>query len=206
MKITDCPHKPGTPEHNAWVKDVYTPWQHRDLDHLVERERTWQQREAMVERGGRLTTRDALTDEERAADAVYAEVEEATGQRRSRFAHSSNRIVILGGGGALDISHLITNIRIDVNPFTQAMERLSAQMAADENFAADWLKAIADMPTKTGGLRPSFTVTDEVLPTSRHAKAKTNGKPSARRRAIAAAPCHHGNPRNACRDCSMGRR
>lgn len=59
------------------------------------------------------------------------------------------------------------------------------------------------------GVGVSFVVVDEwaparreVAPTSRTAASK----PPARRRAIAAPPCHHSNPRNACRECSMGRR
>lgn len=178
MIPSDCPYRPGTDEWKTWMHTVYMPWQQQDPEQLAIRD----------------SHRQALNDLSEAnvpsrADLVMREVEEATGQR------PTSRFMYVGQPTIRFYPALTVQISANAQPYLEAMAKALDDMAAAANLSIDAFGRF-----HLDEWKPAVPTQFAVAP-SRHAKGRRRRPP-----APPVGRCHHGNPRNGCRDCSMGRR
>lgn len=176
MRVTDCEYRPGTPEHNAWIRNVYMPWQNADPD--------WNARADEDHVAAQALWDSMYTDQQRQADTVMAEVQEAT-----RPPSYLQGIIPMSSELGADLSAMAW-----LNPSTWKVATTDLQAAFDR------------MNAKLADANTTFLASLDALnamsvPASRHAKGRRRRPPHGRE-----GTCRHGNPSNACRNCSMGRR
>lgn len=175
-KLSDCPHKPGTIEHRDWIRE-----------HVLERQTDPHTEAYKAEReriSNLISDRRVQMDTDRARrtaelDAMIADLPEPNvpipRDPPSYLTGITGFAVDRVWGSPLDMSHHA----VTVDQLTAAFEKMNAALAS-----------------------PGITeaAADAFVPASRHAKGKRRRSPH-----WVEGRCHHGNPRNACRDCSMGR-